>query len=419
MNKKEKISSVSLRSIEDSLSNVKIDSVTTMDQLLSMSLYQGIYCGDYFNGTLIRRIKLKLNLFNHKINFKKFFNKRKTKILDNIQNADGFITFSYDREDLIHLSAIVMKRLLADYVKIQPIIYDQSIQNSRLFKTLSDQNDFDSVNITDILSLYDIGWSKKYKKSIMQAEKILAKKCKEFGLLNTFLMDNLKLDIRKQIIFYSSCIKFLKNKNPKFIIVESDRNNLSSPLVMASKKLLIPSFSLMHGNVQYDFGYVPILADQLLVWGAYQKKRLIKYGANEDQIRITGVPQFSNHIDGNKDDILQKLNIDKEKKIVILATSNYSDISIRIKLVKIFFRSLQELSKIGWHGVIKLHPRDDISLYKDYFQYDYLSIFSFQDLNKNIMLVKINAVSQLLHGRSTTLELPFRKIEIIYVTPHL
>ena len=81
-----------------------------------------------------------------------------------------------------------------------------------------------------------------------------------------FLMDNLKLDIRLQIFSYSCWLKFLNVLMPPFVIVENDRNNLSSPVVMASKKLNIPSFSLMHGNVYNDFGYVPILADQLLVW---------------------------------------------------------------------------------------------------------------------------------------------------------
>ena len=90
---------------------------------------------------------------------------------------------------------------------------------------------------------------------------------------------------------------------------------------MASKKLNIPSFSLMHGNVHNDFGYVPILADQLLVWGRFQKDLFIKKaGANKDQIKVVGAPQFSDDILINKEDVLKKLCIGKHKKIIVLAT---------------------------------------------------------------------------------------------------
>ena len=108
-------------------------------------------------------------------------------------------------------------------------------------------------------------------------------------------MDNLKLDIRLQIFSYSCWLKFLNVLMPPFVIVENDRNNLSSPIVMA-KKIKYSSFSLMHGNVGVDFGYVPILADQLLVWGKFQKDLLKKAGANNDQIKVVGAPQFSDNI---------------------------------------------------------------------------------------------------------------------------
>ena len=101
-------------------------------------------------------------------------------------------------------------------------------------------------------------------------------------------------------------------------MVESDRNNLSSPVVMASKKLNIPSFSLMHGNVYNDFGYVPILADQLLVWGRFQKDLLIKAGANKDQIKVVGAPQFSDDILINKEDVLKNYALENIKKLLFL-----------------------------------------------------------------------------------------------------
>ena len=74
--KKDKISIEFLRSLENELGKLNIDNTTSIGQLLCMSLYQGIYCGDYFNKSLLKKIKLKLNLvsFNCKIKNQKLRN---------------------------------------------------------------------------------------------------------------------------------------------------------------------------------------------------------------------------------------------------------------------------------------------------------------------------------------------------------
>jgi hypothetical protein len=378
MKKKDKISIKFLESLENELSKLKIDNTTSVGQLLPMSLYQGIYCGDYFNKTLLKKIKIKLALvlFNYKNNKSKIENFNYSK------NIDGLITFTYNRADLIYLDTIVTKYFIDHQKKIQPIFFDQGILESKSLVAGLSTNDFCILNISDILSFYNPEWFEKYKPIIELTEEILVKKLKDYKIYSDFLMDNLKFDLRTQIFHYSSWLKFLKIIKPSFIIVESDRNNLSSPVVMASKKLNIASFSLMHGNVGYDFGYVPILASQLLVWGKQQKKYLIKAGAHEDQIKVVGAPQFSEDINLNKKSVLKELSIQTDKKIIVLATSNYKKISTRLKLIKIFAEALKVLSKDNWHGVIKMHPRDDSDLYSDYSECEYLLILSSDKISK-------------------------------------
>tara|TARA_Y100000768_G_C23932153_1_gene660668 strand:- start:363 stop:1418 length:1056 start_codon:yes stop_codon:yes gene_type:complete len=238
------------------------------------------------------------------------------------------------------------------------------------------------LNISDILSFYNPKLLEKYNHQIKLAENILVKSLKDYNIYNDFLADNLRLDLRTQIFHYCSWLKFLKTIKPSFTMVESDRNNLSSPIIMASKKLKIPSFSLMHGNVQFDFVYVPILADKLLVWGDYQKELLIKLGANEDQIKVVGAPQFSKNIHSKKTGALNELSIQDDKRIIVLATSNYKNISYRLKLIRIFAEALKVLSKDNWHGIIKMHPGDDLGLYKDYSNCEYLTIFTSDKISK-------------------------------------
>ena len=179
-------------------------------------------------------------------------------------------------------------------------------------------NDLNILYISDILSFYNTAWLEKYKAIIELTEEILARILNDNKINSMFLMDNLKLDLRLQIFSYSCWLKFLNVLMPPFVIVENDRNNLSSPVVMASKKLNIPSFSLMHGNVHNDFGYVPILADQLLVWGKFQKDLLIKAGANKDQIKVVGAPQFSDDILIKKKMCLKNYALENIKKLLFL-----------------------------------------------------------------------------------------------------
>ena len=70
--------------------------------------------------------------------------------------------------------------------------------------------------------------------------------------------------------------------------------------------------------------------------GKFQKDLLKKAGANNDQIKVVGAPQFSDNIFIRKEDVVKKLYIEKHKKIIVLITSNYSEISTRIKLVRDF-----------------------------------------------------------------------------------
>ena len=83
-----------------------------------------------------------------------------------------------------------------------------------------------------------------------------------------------------------------------------------------------------------------------------------------------------------KEDVVKKLYIEKHKKIIVLATSNYSEISTRIKLVEIFAGALKVLSKDNWHGIIKMHPRDDIKIYRAYLKTKYLSFMSSEQISK-------------------------------------
>ena len=96
-----------------------------------------------------------------------------------------------------------------------------------------------------------------------------------------------------------------------------------------------------------------------------------------------GAPHLDSITNEESNKILEKININSKQKILLLATSNYANISLRISLVNIFCDAMLELKNFGWHGIIKLHPSDNKMLYKEHLKKKFITFFNFDELSKN------------------------------------
>src|SRR5690606_33076225 len=88
-------------------------------------------------------------------------------------------------------------------------------------------------------------------------------------------------------LYYFICLEFLKKSHFKKVIVDFDRNKFV-PLVLAAKYLKIQTISLQHGAINPPYGYTPLIADEIWVWGELWKNALILMGVKESSIKIVG-----------------------------------------------------------------------------------------------------------------------------------
>lgn len=91
------------------------------------------------------------------------------------------------------------------------------------------------------------------------------------------------------ILQYFVCRSFLAKTSAKLLLVDYDRGKYI-PLVMAAKYLGIKAVTLQHGVINPPYGFYPILADEIWVWGSLWEKLLIRMGVDGKNIRIVGSP---------------------------------------------------------------------------------------------------------------------------------
>ena len=195
INKKE------LRIIEKSLSDINLDDSSSIDKLLCMSLYQGVFIGDYISNSFIDILKVQIKLFfirnkiisplRHK-NFPK----------NNINDTYLISIISSKREHLIDISTKIMKILSDKGKHVTVIIYDNKIKTNSIIKTLLSQDNIIVVEASEIYSQHNNSWVSDYKNVIISTNKTIINQFERFGLNDKYLLNCLELDTMIQIFSY-------------------------------------------------------------------------------------------------------------------------------------------------------------------------------------------------------------------------
>lgn len=87
----------------------------------------------------------------------------------------------------------------------------------------------------------------------------------------------------------------LISKRPKVIVVASDAHRVSRMAVILSKKYNIKTVVYQHGATIWEYGYVPVYADKIMVWGEAPKKWFVDRGVSADKIFISGNILMNSH----------------------------------------------------------------------------------------------------------------------------
>jgi len=203
------------------------------------------------------------------------------------------------------------------------------------------------------------------------------------------------------VTFIEVARKILEIERPSAIVMHDEYGALQLSLIKAAKKNGVPTISLQHGlssdgQVQYihkpehvanqnsDLSFP--LPDKMCVWSQSAKKNLIELGNFPSSIlTVTGDPKldFLPKVvkKFNFEDIIKKLEIPKNKKIILFATENLPKKEENVLITKTILKTMKELPNC--HLVIKIHPNElDFSLYREIAKKVNLSKFSlFRDVN--------------------------------------
>ena len=156
-----------------------------------------------------------------------------------------------------------------------------------------------------------------------------------------------KFNLNNQLLFlntlhFNACFLFFNKYSFMKIVVDFDRGKFA-PLILAAKKLKIATISLQHGAINPPYGFVPLVADEIWVWGKLWKNELIDMGVKEDSIKIVG----STIVDEYR----------KPKLIEGIKIIGIGPNPIGIENNEFIWKKLSEqLLDQGYKIVIKLHP---------------------------------------------------------------
>lgn len=121
--------------------------------------------------------------------------------------------------------------------------------------------------------------------------------------------------IEQKTDYYKECLKTLQSEKPAFVFCTNQRPVLGIAPILAAQKLKIPTGTFVFSWDNLPKATMVIETDYYFVWSEHMKFELLKYYPyiKENQIFITGTPQFETHFD--KDSMIDKVEFYKEYKL--------------------------------------------------------------------------------------------------------
>ena len=176
---------------------------------------------------------------------------------------------------------------------------------------------------------------------------------------------SLYVDLLINLLRFNFWDAFFQRNKIKLLLGDYDRGNASAPIFVAAKKYKTPSVVIQHGVINPPYGYTPLIADIVFVWGKMQKKQYLELGVTDERIVITGTPIVSKIATINK----VKLNT---KKNIVLAVN-----PIKKEYIKQQIDTFSQLAqKDNYNLYIKVHPSQNVSTVKKMLDNEFIKILS-------------------------------------------
>lgn len=163
--------------------------------------------------------------------------------------------------------------------------------------------------------------------------------------------------VRRYMTFQSLQLSFeiqairslLMAKKPKVVILASDAHRVSRTFVFLCKLLRVKTVVYQHGATIWEYGYVPVFADRMLVWGNASRRWFQQRGVSVDKLVEVGNLQA----DMRPIPRLTPTVFQRNKKIFFFP--NPIDRDITRDVLDVF---IELCSRFSMEGVVKLHPSE-------------------------------------------------------------
>lgn len=130
--------------------------------------------------------------------------------------------------------------------------------------------------------------------------------------------------------YYAHCLETLKIEKPDFVFCTNQRPVLAIAPLLAAQELKIPTATFIFSWDNLPKATMVVETDFYFVWSEHMKKELLHYYpyVKENQIFVTGTPQFESHFDTNntvsKSAFFEKYQLDFNKKYVCYSGDDFT-----------------------------------------------------------------------------------------------
>lgn len=122
--------------------------------------------------------------------------------------------------------------------------------------------------------------------------------------------------------YYKNCLAVLQKEQPELVFCTNQRTVLSIAPILAAQDLKIPTATFIFSWDNLPKATLSLETDYYFVWSEYMKKELMFYYdyISDDQVIITGTPQFSPHTDESlimpRETFFAAHHLDPDKKYI-------------------------------------------------------------------------------------------------------
>lgn len=171
-----------------------------------------------------------------------------------------------------------------------------------------------------------------------------------FGLKR--IRHKIKQEERKTL-YYHQCLETLQKEQPAMVFCTNQRPMTAIAPILAAQELEIPSATFIFSWDNLPKATMVVETDYYFVWSDLMKRELLFYYPyiKEEQIYVTGTPQFESHFDTNKllsKEVFFKQNdLDLDKKYICYSGDDVTTCPDDPKYLEDVAKAIRELNKKG------------------------------------------------------------------------